>query len=564
MKTRSALVHFPGYPFDINALMPSRHLAVAAGSLLDAGHTTRIFDYGTVTAVEELLEGKLSDLARSVSESILADPGLNPLQTLHTLWHIRASDRLLARKLGAQCETVAQRLAHQPGLHFAGLMIRAVEDLRYAAQIARRLKDSRPKLRVIAFGPLIDLYGDYIAREYLEFDCLCLTDVEQSLVGFAEKIDAPEMWASVPNIAVANGYYPKGDSQRDSLGLGNYPPPVYEPDTYPALRSGQKLRLFELEDNRGSVPTFADPRTHRESAVRMKPVSAVCNEIWRIATLYGARAFSLCGPAATASHMTAVGHELLRRGTDIVYARSSACLGVVPAMFSVLRASGCEVMSFSVDTGSQRLLDDFFGRGVTVTELETMLRASRSAGLYTIARFVYPCPADDYHTKAETIRLVERTRPDAAAVDVPQVHPQSEWFERSAHYGFRVRRERALARAMASARRFPLMDNQWPTLPFSVAGLSSSQVIGENRSLVEELEQRGVLASAPYDLVRLARLAGYENRERQFVARAQHELLSGDTSGVATLVDQFNEAVCVSAKGVALKPYEPSRMAVGN
>jgi len=296
----------------------------------------------------------------------------------------------------------------------------------------------------------------------------------------------------------------------------------------------------------------------------MKPVSAVCNEIWRIATLYGARAFQLSGSEASASHMMAVGNELLRRRTNIVYARSSSCSGVVPAMFSVLKASGCEVLSFSVDTGSQRLLDEFYGRNVTITELETMLRACRAAGLYTMARFTYPSPADDYHTRAESVRLVDRTRPDAASVDMPTVYPGSEWFTRSAHYGFQFRRDRALAVALTGARRFPLMDNQWPTVPFSMVGLSSSQVISENRGLAAEFEQRGVLASAPHDLVQLARLAGYESRERQFVSRAQHELVGGDTSGIATLVDLFNEAVCIPAKGIALKPYEPSRMAVGN
>jgi hypothetical protein len=97
-----------------------------------------------------------------------------------------------------------------------------------------------------------------------------------------------------------------------------------------------------------------------------------------------------------------------------------------------------------------------------------------------------------------------------------------------------------------------------------MANLSPSQIVGEQRSMVEEFERRGILASAPADLIRLARMAGYDRRERQFVVRVQQDLLRGDSAGIATLVDQFNEAVCVPAKGVALKPYDPSRLVVGN
>jgi hypothetical protein len=564
MKTRSVLVYFPGYPFDIKALMPSRALAAAAGCLLDAGHATRVCDYGTVNWIEGLLEGKISDLSRSVSESVLADPGINPLHTLHTLWQIRATDKLLARKLVAQCDEIAERLVNQRGLHFAGLMIQTVEDLRYASRIAQRLHADRPKLRVVAFGPVVDLFAESIMRDFREFDCLCVGDVELGLVAFAEKVDMPEAWPAIPNICYRSGNSVVVGERRDGLGLGNYPAPAYEPDTYPALRAGQKLKLFELEDNRGTSAGHASPRPLGGAPLRMKPVSAVCNEMWRIATLFGARAFNLCGTEATASHMTAVAHELLRRRMDVVYSRACASRGMVPAMFGALKTSGCKVMSFSVDSGSQRLLDDYYGRTVTVTELESVIRACRSAGIYTIAQLTYPCPADDYHTRAESIRLIERTRPDAAPVEVPRVLPHSEWFERSTHYGFRFRSEHLLARTVASARKFPMAPHLWPGVPFAMANLSPSQIVGEQRSMVEEFERRGILASAPADLIRLARMAGYDRRERQFVVRVQQDLLRGDSAGIATLVDQFNEAVCVPAKGVALKPYDPSRLVVGN
>jgi len=545
--------------------MPNRTLAAAAGSLLDAGHKTLVDDYGSVETVERLLEGKLSDAARSIGDSILSESGLNPLQTLHTLWQIRGADRLFSRRLSRLCEEIADRLAIHRGLHFVGFMVNAVEDLPYAAAIALRLHERRPKLRIIAFGPIVELYAESILHDYEAFDCLCVGDVESSLVALAEKVDTPQRWPAIPNICFRCDSRSSAPRDRDGTSLGSHPPPVYEPDTYPILRAEQKLRLFELEDSRGfSAYGNAHPLRYDDAPIRMKPVANVCNEMWRIATLYGARAFSLCGADAPASHLTAVARELLRRRMDVIYARTSNIRGNVAAMFGTLRVSGCEAMTFNVDTGSQRLLDDYYGRSVTVTEIESILRASKEAGIHTIARFTYPSPADDYHTRAESVRLLDRTKPHAAPIEIPHIVPGSRWCRDGAHFGYRFRTDRLLAHALARTRKFPLPSNLWPMSSVEFAGMSPSQVIAARRDLAAEFERRGVMSAVPEALVRLARLGGYERREREFVSRVQEDLVSGDTAGIAALVDQFNEAVCIPAKRAALRPFDSSRLAVGN
>jgi hypothetical protein len=472
---------------------------------------------------------------------------------------------MLTRRLGLLCGEIADRLARQRGLHFVGFLINSIEDLPYASLIALKLHNSRPKLRTFAFGPIAELYAESILHDYQAFDCLCIGDIESSLVALAEKVDTPQIWSTIPNICYRCGAESFLTKRQAGAGLSTHPSPAYEPDTYPALRAEQKLKLFELEDSRGySGFGYANPARHASAPIRMKPVTAVCNEIWRIATLYGARSFSLCGADAPASHMTAVAHELLRRRMDIVYSRSSNIRGNVEAMFGALRVSGCAAMSFTIDTGSQRLLDDYYGRAVTVTEIESILRASKEAGIYTIARFTYPCPADDYHTRAESVRLLDRTRPDAAPVDVPHLLPHSYWHRNHEEFGYRFRPDRLLARSLSCARKFPLLPTMWPMVPVEFERMCASQIVAAQRELAMEFEHRGIVSSAPETLIRLARLAGYEQREREFVSRVQRDLVTGDTAGIATLVDQFNEAACIPAKRVALRPFDSARLAVGN
>ncbi|MCC6487351.1 MAG: hypothetical protein IT364_07610 [Candidatus Hydrogenedentes bacterium] len=565
MKTRSVLVYCPGYPFDPEALMPSRTLAAAAGSLLEAGHVTHIRDYGTVECVERLVGGKVGEAAKAVAESLVANSASNPLQTLHALWRVRAADRAFRVRMKSLACEIADGVANLKGLHFAALMMNVAEDVEWAALIARRLRASRPKLRILAFGRIPELYGESLLRHYPVFDCLCAGDIEFSLLAFAEKAESPQTWHSIPNLLLMEPGGPCAAARSDGGSLGGLPAPAYEPDVYPALRAEQKLKLFGLEDNRGAgVFGHAFPRAGGHAGVRMKPVVAVCNEMWRVATLYGARAFSLCGGEAPASHMAAVAHEIVRRGMNVVYSRMSNVRGVAPAVFPTLSASGCVAMSFRIDTGSQRLLDDFYGRGITVTEIESVLHGAKKAGLYTIARFTYPCPEDDYHTHAESLRLIERVRPHVAPVEIPELLPTSRWYESPGHFGYSLSCDDLVLEAVRCARKFPLPENVWRSVPQRVGGLSTAQVIAAQQELIADIESRGIVASVPEKLARLARLAGYSEREREFGRRVQEEFLRGDTAGIATLVDQFNEVACVPAKGVALRPFDSQRIAVGN
>lgn len=58
---------------------------------------------------------------------------------------------------------------------------------------------------------------------------------------------------------------------------------------------------------------------------------------------------------------------------------------------------------------------------------------------------------DDYHTRAETLRFVQRTRPDAIAISSPELAPGTPWYAAPEHYGFRQAQGDAARRAAGVA-----------------------------------------------------------------------------------------------------------------
>jgi hypothetical protein len=384
-------------------------------------------------------------------------------------------------------------------------------------------------------------------------------DAETSVLAFAEQIDAPESWPFVPDLLSKHEPSRPHCVTSGAVSLGSLPRPVYEHGTYPALRDGEKINLFEIEDSRPVPVSRADAPGR---TVRMKPVTAVCEEMGRLGALYGARLFHVRGADPPASHISAVAHEILRRRMPVLYSREGHAESCVTAILPALKASGCTSLTFQINTGSQRLHDRLYRTGLTVTQMERALRDGRGAGLYTIASFTYPCPDDDYHTRAETVRLIDRTRPNAAPVMLPDWSQQAWWFHNAAGIGYSGAGAKYLDPVLRRRLRFPTLAPWRCNLPGVVGPYGAAEVLGAHRDLVHELEQRGISTSLPDEALRLARLCG-AGHVTDFAARLQRALLGGRLDDATTFIDEFNAAADSRRAIRRGQPEEDVRAVVG-
>lgn len=564
MKTRSVLVYLPGYLSDLQALTPQRLLAQAAGALLDSGHETWIMDLGTTDSLERVVSGRLVKYARRVAQGVFDHPSRSTLETLHLLWQVRLADNEYRKRLEVLAQETAVRLAAFRGLHFAAFYIKTPEDVAPCGAITELLRALRPKLRLVAFGPFVEDHQSSLLSLLPEVDCVCTGDLEVALPELAERIDTEEHWPSAQNLVCRKDppLSSKTPAHMGSFAAGATP--VYDCSVYPALTApGQKLRLFELEDARGG-PACGYGEAWTEAPLRLKPANVLCTEMWRLGALYGAGAFYFAGSQAPAYHVNNLAHEFLRRKLSITYSRQSCVVNGAATSFPALRASGCDSVAFEVHTGSQRLLDRHFGTRATVTGIEHIVRAAKDAGLVTIARFTYPCPEDDYHTIAETLRLIERTRPDSVTLSCPRVPPASEWFHRHRQFGYHVEPKTYAKAMVANRRQYPLPAMMWCSLPFRIGEWSASEVISAQTSLGSEIAARGHLVSGSDFLLRAVRLAGYTLTDTELVHRTHRALVEGDVTCVVSFMEQYNEAVCSPAKRIAFQRQDGLRPAVGN
>ncbi|HIJ74201.1 MAG TPA: hypothetical protein HPP83_08885 [Candidatus Hydrogenedentes bacterium] len=548
MRTRSILVYLPAYPFTFMNLMPNRSLASAAACLIGAGHFTRIQDYGTLETLEQLASSPPS------------------LRRLPTFPGRRRNGPGLRPTLEAFHRQVSRELAAFPRTDFIAFYIEDRPALAGAVQVSKRLREIKPDLKLVGFGPGTRLCGGTLLKTATAFDCLCLHDGGRALAQLADRIHAPQTWGTIPGLLIPAPGHPQTTPGPDTHSLVLLPGADYGPATYPALRSRTKLMLFTIEDSHGCDFTcHGCPRgSARRPFVQTRPSAAVADEVWRIGKEYGARAFHFCNAGSPAAQVKAVACELMARHLTVWYSRAWHVRHTSPAALRALTASGCRAVSFRIDTGSQRLLDDYYGRGFGVTETESVLRASKAAGLFTVARFTYPCPEDDTHTREETLRLLERARPHSAPVAVPELLPGSAWDAHPENFGFRPHTERQLGALLRRLQRDGARGVPRGFMPRRIGVWTAVQAIRENASLRRTIEERGIPSTLPEDVALMAKFAGYDGREVAFADMLGARLRNGDAAGAAAFVEGFNDAACVPARELALRRLAPLRAAVGN
>lgn len=471
---RSLLVRMPVRPFDIEALLPSLHLAKLAAALQHLGYSAAIHDFGTPLHA--------STLAQAARRGLWLPGGFS-------------GDRsCAARRRWPQHTAWAETLAQGTPPPLDVLVVYA-EDLRDDLRWVRTFRRYHPRVAVLAAGPAVDRAGERRTQ---------LLPVDGSVV--------------MPGAHVPYG------------------PPQYRCGMLRGRDDPAALLAAELEESLRRIPPdfgagvygalhAAGPESGK---LQLLPVCGsgtaqdFALELQRLFAETGLRALCVVRSEWGGPETGELARILLAQERPFVYCVREADLPTEDISFTSLRASGCLAASYGVETGSQRLQRDFYGRQATMGAIERLLGRARRAGLGFATRLTFPCPADDWHTYAETLRFLERVRPDGVSVSEFAALPQA---------------ARSIAPVLRTSRRW-------------LSAYDAHALIGGRgplRGRAEELGAAAAAAGMPVGvderLILIGKVLGSAEQMVAFAGRVQSALATGDLSALSALVDQFNSAV---------------------
>ena len=402
------------------------------------------------------------------------------------------------------------------------------EDFSVARELSGYIKELSPNTHQTILGPYIIHYGAASLNNVKSIDTGITGDPVSVLAALSTCVDNPESQVRIPGLLF-----------HTRSGLASSPRDVYP-------RRNVLSREFMFRDVRRQVPceqaqlplfpiTF---NCNTVSGYGLKPgivrplqksASQMIDEMYFLNRNHGAGAFHI-----EAAHVSGT---TLERFADTLLANnfmSIFSLGELTEAFDVkvadrLFASGCRAVGFNTPTGSQRLLEDFYGCEMSVSAMRATLRHCRAAGLFTVAHLCYPCPWDDYHTRAETDLFLEACRPDGITIHAPELLPESIWFSRAPAYGF-VFDHRSFQQWVEG------VETHHGHMPYRMQHWKRGRVAEARRSLAAHAESLGCAVGITERHGLLARIARSEMDESLFLERLQQGLSVRDVDELAALM----------------------------
>lgn len=532
MATRSILVQLPPYPFTIESFRPNALLAGIASVLEESGHTTSVFDYGTVECFDRLYAPEVrSQMLRSAGLEVSKYERLSRTLTVRS-WYYGQGARQVRAAHRSFCDEIADAACSFRSLDFVVLSVETSHDFKSGIRFAQRMRERRPGVAIVAAGSYFSSQPSSIALMARHVSCVYVGRASSHFTELAEEISQGGELSKIPGAWRISGGKLSGtpSSAVDIHGLS--PTPLYHPEVYPALSDDTKIRVFDIE----VFPGEARVRSEFDAAPLRKSARAVGDEVAEVHALFGTRAFHFSGCDGCPRSTDALSFELMSRRLGIRYSRDADVAAASFSTIAAMKGSGCAVLSFEIHSGSQRLLDDFYETYLSVSTIEDVVETASRSELYTIAAFTYPCALDDYHTRAETLRLIDRSRPDAAPVRIPSLELQHEEGT----------------------------DGAGTIAPGPGAVRRSYRAVQQDRArLCMEIEALGVATDMTAQIALMATLAGDGSRETDFLDEFDWLLMFGDALGVADRIDAINRGARANAT-LALKPFVPFQNVVGN
>lgn len=566
MKTRSVLAYIPGIPLKPESLLPRRELAAMAGTLLSSGHETQVVDYGTVWAVRRFVSGGLGVAIRQGGRAEGRGARMAMGDGLFRRPFGEALENLVQESVRRRRREMISELLSAGALDFVVFLADDELDFRESLAVCRELREQQPAVRTAVAGRHARDYGAILLSVSNVFDAAIEGDEEVVVAEWASRIRQEAAWASVAGLLYLDAGRPRRGGHRTGPSLDTLPMPCYDAATYPAVHGDGKFLLFTVDQTRGALQTaHGDRRTeHGAGMLRMRSPAAVCTETAMLMKQFGVFTFHIRGSEAPGAHWLGLAKEIGAQRWRMQYSLSGAIGHGEPAAAAALATSGCQSICFSVDTGSQRLLEDFYGHNFSVSEIERAVCACRKAGAFVTLHCTFPCPMDDYHTRSETMRLLIRSRPGAAPFALPRLKPESVWMHRALEFGYRVNHGYFPLWAMGQDTPYVSLADFIPVLPYRMIGWSRSRIAMEYADLVHEVMELGICPGGTAQEFLMARVSGYEGDEATYYRRLREVLATLDASALASMAITFNERAAVAVESAVFRPFAPTLAVVGN
>jgi radical SAM superfamily enzyme YgiQ (UPF0313 family) len=174
--------------------------------------------------------------------------------------------------------------------------------------------------------------------------------------------------------------------------------------------------------------TFCRAGTVWGENIRTRSVENLMGELTHLRDELGIRFFAFMTDTFTLRPSWV--HDVMKamQGQGFRFVCNSRVDTITPALAKEMKAAGCELISFGVESGNPAILEST-KKGITLDQVREGIAATKKAGILTFCYFIIGMPGETEETINDTIRFAKELDPDYCNFHVAIPFPGTELYE---------------------------------------------------------------------------------------------------------------------------------------
>ncbi len=315
---------------------------------------------------------------------------------------------------------LSRLLLFQPDLVVASISTPTVKD---DLETLRQVK-ARTGCRTAVFG----VHATYFAEDLLrqtDIDFAFLNDPEFAALHIASGAPGPPPGA----VSRRNGQLLRQPPPRDQALHFKVPAwDLVDLNRYKIPIKGKKYVLVSTARGCPFNCTFCVVPFYNGRKVRFRTVAEVMEELRAVSRYVNQVFFYTDLFTFRKEYVMELCREMIRHNLRLEWICNSRVDTFDREMADIMKRSGCWMVSFGIESGSQKILD-LCDKKITLEQSRRAVAAARQAGLISIGHFVLGFPGETRGTLRETIRFSREVNPDFVEFYIATPFPGSRLFE---------------------------------------------------------------------------------------------------------------------------------------
>jgi anaerobic magnesium-protoporphyrin IX monomethyl ester cyclase len=295
-----------------------------------------------------------------------------------------------------------------------------------AIKLAGIAKKVHPNCLTVLGGCHVTFWDDKALEECAALDVAVRKEGEYTFLEIANRVKEGKPLNDVLGTTCReNGKITRNADRPYIQNLDELPIPAYHLFPIESFRRNGKV-IFPMLASRGCVYCcdFCTAVRMFGQKHRARSPKNVVDEIEFVTNKYGNDQFTFYDDLFTLdpTWVKEICKEIRNRNLKIKWDCETRLDMVTKELLLEMRKAGCNVIWFSLEAGSQRILDAM-GKGFTVEQTLSAYKWAREAGMMTIANVVLGFPGETPQSAWETIKFVKKVSPDDVGYNIATPYP---------------------------------------------------------------------------------------------------------------------------------------------